>query len=187
MATEKFSAPGLAAQIKAAPIPISAGEYITQAMTLDGELGLYLYRPSRDIAPTLMKVETTAKICWADYFSIARRGCSTVGGSDGETETNAVEVIEPHTGDRIAAYKLRQARSEHTTTVAPDGSIVVIGGESDGVAIGGVELVNINTGSVSEVGTLNHPRFGHSTTIVEHGELLVLGGQNEREEKNLRQ
>jgi hypothetical protein len=68
-------------------------------------------------------------------------------------------------------------RAWHTTTVLPNGSVLVTGG-SNGVVVGITELYNPATGIWSSIGNMNTARYSHTATLLQDGKVLVFGGRD---------
>ncbi len=71
---------------------------------------------------------------------------------------------------------LNRARSGHTTTLLPNGKVLVAGGCSDSGGRDSAELYDPATGTWSYTGSLNTNRPGHSATRLQNGRVLVAGG-----------
>ncbi|MFY0577796.1 Kelch repeat-containing protein [Cystobacter fuscus] len=76
--------------------------------------------------------------------------------------------------DRVAF--LLQGRARHTTTVLPDGKVLVVGGDFDGTALDSAEVYDPTTGSWSFTGALVHARTDHTASLLPDGKVLVVGG-----------
>src|SRR5439155_805941 len=74
---------------------------------------------------------------------------------------------------------LPATRNNHTTTLLPNGKLLVAGGSSDGTASGAARnayLYDPATGAWAETGNLNTARFGHFAVLLRSGKVLVAGG-----------
>ncbi|WP_395849265.1 kelch repeat-containing protein [Cystobacter fuscus] len=71
---------------------------------------------------------------------------------------------------------LLQGRARHTTTVLPDGKVLVVGGDFDGTALESAEVYDPTTGSWSFTGWLAHARTDHTASLLPDGKVLVVGG-----------
>ncbi|MCC6626255.1 MAG: hypothetical protein IT340_02515 [Chloroflexi bacterium] len=75
---------------------------------------------------------------------------------------------------------MTDAREKHTTTLLPDGRVLVIGGLKGTSALSDelttAEIYNPATGSWSPAGTLSQKRQRHTATLLRDGKVLVVGG-----------
>jgi uncharacterized repeat protein (TIGR02543 family) len=77
------------------------------------------------------------------------------------------------TGASMAA-----ARSSHTTTLLPNGKVLVVGGWTGSAALASAEIYDPAGNSWSSAGTLNIAREGHTATLLPNGKVLIVGGLN---------
>ena len=69
------------------------------------------------------------------------------------------------------------ARAFHTTTLLPNGKMLVAGGYNDNSgAISGAETYDPSTGVWMTTGALNTARYHHTATLLPNGKVLVTGG-----------
>lgn len=94
-------------------------------------------------------------------------------GGDGDTAT---PVSEPHTWTK--AQSMLYARFGHTSTLLPNGKVLVAGGASSNYApaFASAELYDPSTGTWTETGSMSTPRIGHTATLLPNGDVLVAGG-----------
>jgi hypothetical protein len=71
---------------------------------------------------------------------------------------------------------LKTARFHHTSTLLPDGTVLVVGGEQPGDPLASAELYDPVTGTWSDTGSLNTARDSHTATLLPNGMVLVTGG-----------
>ena len=74
---------------------------------------------------------------------------------------------------------MAQARYRPTSTLLPNGKVLVAAGDSAGgwgVQIASVELYDPETGTWSSAGTLAHAREFHTATLLPNGRVLISGG-----------
>src|SRR5437870_13920074 len=69
---------------------------------------------------------------------------------------------------------LKTARFHHTSTLLPDGRVLVVGGK-DRSALASAELYDPATGTWSDTGSLNTARDSHTATLLPNGMVLVAG------------
>lgn len=102
-----------------------------------------------------------------------------VGGENSNGALNTAELFNPTEGKwRMAGNALSAARVEHSTTLLPNGSVLVAGGRSTatGAALASCELYDPLTNKWASAGALNAARAQHSATLLPSGRLLVAGG-----------
>jgi RHS repeat-associated protein len=76
-----------------------------------------------------------------------------------------------------ATVPAREEIAGQTSTLMPDGRILLIGGESPQGPSGTISLSDPQTGAVTQVkGTLLIPRSWHSATLLPDGTVFILGG-----------
>ena len=71
---------------------------------------------------------------------------------------------------------LARARSDHTATLLPDGTVLVAGGQSRSRPLRSAEVYDPSTGAWSTVGNMVTQRSGHTATLLLDGRVLVVGG-----------
>jgi large repetitive protein len=73
---------------------------------------------------------------------------------------------------------LNTARAGHTSTLLPNGLVLVAGGENATGSLASAELFNPSTGQWMVTGSMTTPRINHRATLLQNGEVLVSGGSN---------
>ena len=74
---------------------------------------------------------------------------------------------------------LNTARCDHTTTLLPNGKVLVAGGSDSNLsALASAELYDPASGTWTATGSLNTGRFAHTATLLPNGEVLVAGGRD---------
>jgi N-acetylneuraminic acid mutarotase len=73
---------------------------------------------------------------------------------------------------------LNTARADHTTTLLPNGQVLVAGGENAVGVLASAELYSPSTGQWMVTGNMTTPRINHKATLLRNGEVLVSGGNN---------
>jgi N-acetylneuraminic acid mutarotase len=71
---------------------------------------------------------------------------------------------------------LTTGRSSHTTTLLPNGLVLVVGGFNGSTVISSAQLYDPSTGIWSITGSLNTARQSHTATLLPNGKVLVAGG-----------
>jgi RHS repeat-associated protein len=76
------------------------------------------------------------------------------------------------------AGKMLQARSGHSATVLPDGSVLILGGvDANGIALGSAEIFDPLTGEITAIADTGlTPRSRHAATLLTDGYVLITGG-----------
>src|SRR5207244_8496182 len=96
--------------------------------------------------------------------------------SNGFALSNA-ELYDPDNGIWTATGSLTTTRSQHTTTLLPNGKVLVAGGFGRTSA----ELYDPASGTWTLTGSLpntHNGRYAHTATLLPNGEVLVAGGSD---------
>jgi MYXO-CTERM domain-containing protein len=88
-------------------------------------------------------------------------------------------ALEPATplSPRVAASTMATPRWTHTTTLLPNGKLLIVGGTSNEGPLASAELYDPHTGTWSATGSLAGVRDSHTATLLPSGKVLVTGGQ----------
>ena len=101
----------------------------------------------------------------------------TTGG--GTSPTNPVAEFWAGEGSWSLTGSLNTPRSAHTTTLLPNGQVLVAGGRvstGGGLPLGSAELYDPRTGTWRTTGSLADARWSHTATLLRDGRVLVAGG-----------
>ena len=90
----------------------------------------------------------------------------------------AASLYDPASGTWTATGSLITARSIHTSTLLPNGKVLVIGGSSNSGTPANEELYDPASGTWTATGSLAAARRGHSATLLLNGMVLVASGLN---------
>jgi hypothetical protein len=132
---------------------------------------------------------------WSDAGSLTRDGrrahtatrlgngeVLVVGGFGGGSRSSltSVEIYNPNSPPGSAwraGAGLRAARSFHTATLLPDGTVLVAGGlGGSGNALASADIYSPGSNSWTPVGGLATARYSHTATLLPNGTVLVTGG-----------
>ena len=99
--------------------------------------------------------------------------------------SNAAFLFDPTstTGDVVATGSFTDARAFHTSTLLPNGRVLIAGGvaaesiEGSPPAIVSAEVYNPATGTFSSAGTLPTPRIDANAAVLPSGDVLLTGGE----------
>ena len=121
-----------------------------------------------------------------DEFSATLLANGKVLLTGGENEWHYLtyaELYDSSTGTFCITGNMTASRSWHTSTLLPDGTVLITGGFGDGPlglpqdssALASAELYDPATGSFSATGTMSAGRFGHTATLLQDGTVLIAG------------
>ena len=150
-----------------------------------------LYDPSAG-----MFTHKGAKLEWLDSSaaSVLMNGTVLISGG-AETSTTGeclagVILYDPAAGSFAAGENMPRCRYSHTSTLLPDGTVLIAGGDTpdcrpitggmqcyfhSGTLIG-AELYDPATARFSATGDVTTPRYAHTATLLNNGQVLIIGG-----------
>lgn len=152
---------------------VSVGQAGTFSVTAAGTgiLSYQWHRNGVEIAGAVSSEYTTPLAALTDngaQFSVKVN--DTFGGS--MVSSSATLTVKPETW--APSGSMQAARSAHTLTTLPDGSVFVVGG-APGSSY--AERFDPQSGLFSNIAALNAPsRHGHTATLLSDGTILVAGG-----------
>ena len=91
----------------------------------------------------------------------------------------SAELYDPATGTFSLTGSLKTARSGNSTTVLPNGTVLMAAGQNDGANggyLGSAEIYDPSTGKFTFTGSLITARFLHTAHLLASGEVLIVAG-----------
>jgi N-acetylneuraminic acid mutarotase len=80
-------------------------------------------------------------------------------------------------GRVVRAASMHDRRADHTSTLLPDGRVLITGGMvENGVFLNSAELFDPNKGTFVGTASMQSRRVGHSATLLPNGKVLIAGG-----------
>jgi len=116
----------------------------------------------------------TATLLPSGAVLFAGGGTSNGGGAGIAT----AELYQSVNGSWLPTASLANVRESHTTTLLPDGKVLVAGGKAGVNYLASAELYNPATGTWTTTGNLGTARSGHRAVLLSNGLVLVIGGYN---------
>jgi hypothetical protein len=117
---------------------------------------------------------------WHTATLLANGKVLVTGGATGQTITSgpltSAELYDPTSGTWTATGSLSAVRYSSTTTLLPDGKVLVAGGSNSSGFLASAELYDPTSGTWTATGSLSSGRSGHSATLLPNGKVLVVGG-----------
>jgi hypothetical protein len=123
---------------------------------------------------------------WGDpsRATLLFNGIVLFSGGDGDLgPSTEAWLYNPLTGTFITTGRMSTPRSENTTTLLPDGTVLAAGSYEPGgyvfpnpEAIGTTEFYNPATETFVRAAEMSTSRFGHTATLLADGKVLIAGG-----------
>lgn len=117
----------------------------------------------------LSKATTTLGIGLIVTATLILSGCGGGGGSSTPPATNTSATW-------IATGSLITGRADYTSTLLPNGKVLVTGGIGATNVLASSELYDPATATWSATSSLTTARYGHTATLLPSGKVLVTGG-----------
>jgi hypothetical protein len=91
--------------------------------------------------------------------------------------TNVAEIYYPNTKIFVPTAPMITARANHTATLMPDGTVIVLGGQStSGTSLSAAEVYSSTAVAWSSLAAMPTALAYHTATLLQDGRLLVIGG-----------
>jgi hypothetical protein len=95
------------------------------------------------------------------------------------TPSDAAYPEKAEKGRIVSIGTMNSQRFAHTSTLLPDGRVLIAGGQNGG-ALASVEVFDPAFNNFISTGTMSVARAGHSATLIRDGKVLITGGYDER-------
>jgi hypothetical protein len=98
-----------------------------------------------------------------------------VSGDD-EDSVHSAELFIAESPAALAVGPTGVARELHTSTLLPDGRVLIAGGRNGDGTHGSAEIFDPATEDFTPAGSMSVGRYGHAATLLRDGRVLVTGG-----------
>ena len=107
----------------------------------------------------------------------SNNGMVLIAGAADFGVIGSAELYNPAAGRFTATGYLNKPRAAHTSTLLPDGTVLVTGGWGpSSTTFANAELYDASSGTFSATGQMVAARFGHTATLLPNGTVLLAGG-----------
>ncbi len=90
--------------------------------------------------------------------------------------TSASAVVTVVAGSSSPTVPLSGPRYAHTSTLLPDGRVLIAGGQNSSTALNTSQIYDPTVPSFSDAGTMVSARYGHTATLLANDTVLLTGG-----------
>ena len=115
----------------------------------------------------------------ADGRVLITGGCNNSNTAEVKCDNflSTADIYDPVAGSFSQTGSMTTPRKNHTTTLLPDGKVLIVGG-SDGVnTLASAEIYDPGTGKFSQAGRLTDARKFHTASQLPDGKVLIAGGE----------
>ena len=92
----------------------------------------------------------------------------------------SAEIFDPATNTFTPTSDMNEPRNGHTSTLLPNGKVLLAGGWNQQGRTATAELYDPQTGTFEYTGGLMAPRQGLTATLLKNGQVLIAGGDSAR-------
>jgi len=110
-------------------------------------------------------------------LSATRTFTLTVYNEAGDS-TSATVTVTVVAGSSSPTASLSGPRSAHTSTLLPDGRVLIAGGRDDGSPLSSSKIFSPSLATFADAGAMLSARFGHTATLLANNTVLLTGGNN---------
>lgn len=166
----------LTARSQACSVPLQDGRVLVAGgntpNTVTNSVEIYTQNGSFAQAAAMLSARAGASC-----VTLADGRVYVAGGTDGQHALSTAEIYDPAQNTWTSAAPLNTARSGHTATLLPWGSVLLTGGNgADGNGVAAVELYLPTIDQTQAVGNLSSPRQGAAIAATPGRQVIIAGG-----------